>query len=143
MTKGWRRLRPKACRASAPRQVTRSSQITLWFLLAAALFMRAALPQGYMPERSASGAIAVALCGSDGLHLIPLADGAAPDEDRQRAEPPCAFAGLAAPTIPPHSLPELALPAPQVLAHADHAPVVALEAAPRLHPPSRGPPLPA
>jgi hypothetical protein len=125
--------------------VTRPSLPFLWLLLAAALFMRAVLPQGYMPERSDSGSIAVVVCGSGAIHRVPLADGTGrgEEEQQQRAEPPCAFAGIAAPAIPPHSPPELALPAPAALAQADRAPVVVPEAAPRLHPPARGPPLPA
>jgi len=122
--------------------VTRPSHPFLWFLLAAALFMRAVLPQGYMPERSTSGSIAVVVCGSGAVHRIPIGDGD-DREGQQRAEPPCAFAGLAAPAVPAPALAELLLPARAVLANADAERVVAPIAAPHIHPPARGPPLTA
>ena len=121
----------------------RTPRASLWLLLVAALFMRAFVPQGYMAERADSGAIAVTLCGSDGVHLIPLKQGGNPEKERQRAEPPCAFAGLGAPAAPPPALPELPLPAPATLAHADHPATPEPFAPQRLHPPARGPPLPA
>ena len=75
---------------------------TLWLLLAAALFARAFVPQGYMPERTAQSTIAVAICGSEGHWAIPLGDGdEAPDDENAAAEAPCAFAGLGAPALPP------------------------------------------
>lgn len=121
--------------------MTRPSHPFLWFLLAAALFMRAVLPQGYMPERSTSGSIAVVVCGSGAIHRIPIGDGDdRGDGQQQRAEPPCAFAGLAAPAVPAPALPELLLPARAVLARAQQARVIAPVAAPHLHPPARGPP---
>jgi hypothetical protein len=127
----------------ALRPVTRPSHPFLWFLLAAALFMRAMLPQGHMPERSESGSIAVVVCGSGAIHRISIGDGDDQEQERQRAEPPCAFAGLVAPAIPAPALPELRFPARAGLAHADPARVIAPVAAPRLLPPARGPPLPA
>jgi hypothetical protein len=123
--------------------MTRSCRPFLWLLLAAALFMRALLPQGYMPERSESGAIAVRLCNSASVHLIPLEGEAAPEEDRQRAEPPCAFAGLASPAIPSSAGSELPLPAVVAVAYVGFAPTVTQGAVPRLLPPATGPPLPA
>ena len=123
--------------------MTRSSQPFLWLLLAAALFMRAVLPQGYMPERSADGSIAVAVCGSDGVHLIPLEGRGIPDDDRPRAEPPCAFAGLGTLAAPLPAGFELAMPAPAERAFAATLAAVSVAAAPRLLPPARGPPLAA
>ena len=126
----------------------RPSRAAVLSLLAAALFVRAFLPQGTMPERLESGALAVALCGSDGVHLIPLKraqDGPEqdlPEQDR-RAEPPCAFAGLSAPATPPPALAALPVPA----AVLRESPVLAADgerAVPaRLFPPARAPPLPA
>lgn len=113
----------------------------LWLLLAAALFMRALLPQGYMPERAADGTIAVALCGSDGIHLIPLADES--DDDSQRAEPPCAFAVLTAPAVAPPAFAELAAPALAAVAFAKTFAAPAPTPAARLLPPATGPPLAA
>lgn len=128
-------------RASVTRARTRRA--SLWLLLFAALFMRAFVPQDYMPERSDSGAITVAICGSGGVHVIPLDDGAGSERDEQRAAPPCAFAGLASPAAPPPAGPDLPLPAPVAVAYADHPAAAASFAAPRLLPPARGPPLPA
>ena len=105
--------------------------------------MRAALPQGYMPERSDSGAIAVKICGSYDVHLIPLKHGSDPAKQRQNAEPPCAFAGLASPGLPPAL--ELDLP-PRKIARANFGtPAVAQPplATPRFLPPARGPPVSA
>jgi hypothetical protein len=114
----------------------------LWLLLAAGLFMRAVLPQGYMPERSDGGSIAVVVCGSDGIHLIPLKDETDPDEDRQKAEPPCAFAGLAALAFPPAS-PHTAAPARVAVGFAEASAQTRLAPSPRLLPPATGPPFAA
>ena len=105
--------------------------------------MRAFVPQGYMAKRADSGAIAVTLCGSDGVHLIPLKQGGNPEKERQRAEPPCAFAGFGAPATSPPAVPELPFPAPVALAYADHPAAFDAPAPQRLHPPARGPPLTA
>jgi hypothetical protein len=113
----------------------------LWLLLAATLFMRAVLPQGYMPERSDSGAIAVVVCGSDAVHLIPLKDGS--EEERPRAEPPCAFAGLGSPAVPPPAGFALAVTAHVEPAFASVPSTFSVAGAPRLRPPARGPPLAA
>ena len=121
----------------------------LWLLLFAAFlpqFMNpqgAVLPQGYMPERSADGAIAVVVCGSGGVHLIPLKDGADPEKERQRAEPPCAFAGLGGAAVPPPSFEELPFPKPEAVAYAEQAASGLAPSPTRLLPPSTGPPLPA
>jgi len=115
----------------------------LWILLAAALFMRAFVPQGYMPERSGDGAIAVAMCSSGGVHLIPLGDEeSAPENERKPADQPCAFAGLGSAALPP------ALPAPvpaiaSAVAYFGPSGPAEATSAPRLRPPARGPPLPA
>ena len=107
--------------------MTRSCRPVLWLLLAAALFMRAVLPQGYMPERTDGGSFAVVVCGSGGTHLIRLGGAADQPQERQRAEPPCAFAGLGTGTVPPS---EWAAPLAPAAPH-------------RLLPPARGPPLAA
>ncbi len=114
----------------------------LYLLLAAALFMRAFVPAGYMAERSDSGTIAVALC-SGGVHLIPLKqDREAPDEN-ERAEPPCSFAGLAAPALPPPLASELLAPTPVATAYAGDLASERVPLAHRLFPPARGPPFAA
>lgn len=119
----------------------RPSRASIWLLLAAALFMRALVPHGYMPERAAGGAIAVRLCNSDGVWLIPLEHGAKPGKDQQRAEQRCAFAGLGSPATPPLALPQMA-PRPAVrAAFALDRAAVEIGATPRLLPPATGPPL--
>lgn len=105
--------------------------------------MRALVPHGYMPERAAGGAIAVRLCNSDGVWLIPLDRGAKPDRDQQRAEQPCAFAGLGSPATPPPTVPDIApRPTSNAVFATDRA-AVEMVAAPRLLPPATGPPLTA
>jgi hypothetical protein len=114
----------------------------VWLLLAAALFMRAFLPQGYMPVRSDDGAITVTVCGAGHVLRIPTGRGEAPQRN-ERAEPPCAFAGLGSPALPAPARAELVAPEPVKPAIA-----VAPEAAPGpaaalFRPPVRGPPLAA
>jgi hypothetical protein len=124
--------------------VTRSrrSRASLWLLLAAALIMRAFVPQGYMPARSDSGTITVRVCGSGHVVQIPLGRGEAPDK-AERAQPPCAFAGLGSPALPPPAFAELAAPPPVAAAFAPVGPDASSVVAPRRLPPARGPPLPA
>lgn len=114
----------------------------LWLLLAAALFMRAFLPQGYMPERTESGTITVRVCGSGHVLQIPTGKDEAPDT-AERAEPPCAFAGLGTPALPPPAVAELRAPLPVERAFAQAGEAASLPAAPLPHPPARGPPLAA
>jgi len=120
----------------------RSSRTVLWLLLAAALFMRAFLPQGYMPERTASGAITVKVCGAGHVLQIPTGKGEAPDKS-ERAEPPCAFAGLGAPALPPPAAIALPVPGPLEMAFAPAGLAAPSPAVPLAHPPARGPPLAA
>lgn len=116
---------------------------TLCLLLAAALFMRAFLPAGTMAERSEHGAIAVKLCSSGGVHVIPLkGDKSAPD-DEQRAGAPCAFAGLAGAATPPPPLSEPVPPVSGALAYDEISTPADTLVPERLNPPARGPPLPA
>ena len=135
---------PAAAREPKRGAVTPAFRPTLWLLLAAALFARAFVPQGYMPERTAQSTIAVAICGSDGHWAIPLGDGdEAPDDENVAAEAPCAFAGLGAPALPP--APALGLQSISSAGDSYAGPVASslhAEGA-RLLPPATGPPLPA
>jgi len=116
----------------------RHPRALLWLLLAA-LFMRAFVPQGYMPERTGSGAITVKVCGSGHVLQIPTGKREAPDQ-ADRAEPPCAFAGLGTPALPP---PAGSKAAPPTAAEPVFA-AVSGSARPRSDvrplPPARGPP---
>ncbi|HEU4651937.1 MAG TPA: hypothetical protein VFS49_11050 [Croceibacterium sp.] len=117
----------------------RHPHAVLWLLLAAALFMRAFVPEGYMPERSASGAITVRVCGSGHLIKIPTGPRETPGK-ADRAQPQCAFAGLGIPALPPPAIAALPAPAPreELFAEAGGA---ALSLSPLLpSPPARGPP---
>ncbi len=111
----------------------------LWVLLAAALFVRAFVPQGYMPERAADSTITVAICGSEGHWAIP-AGKSAPAPEEARADPPCAFAGIGTPALPPGP----ALEVPTLALGAAHYPgpsrIVGAVGAEVLLPPVRGPP---
>jgi hypothetical protein len=119
----------------------RSSRL-LWLLLAAALFMRALVPQGYMAERDDAGAITVKVCGSGHVLQIPIGKDDTPDPD-ERAQPPCAFAGSGAPALPPPAVTELPL-RPVVESDYGRAASDAPRVVARLsHPPARGPPLSA
>ena len=117
--------------------------LATWLLLAAALLLRAFVPQGYMPQREAGGGISVSLCGTDGVWLIPLHKSVDDDQpDRQRAEGPCLLAGFAmAAGLPP---PAPVLPA---LPSAQRRPVEITfaqagdEVGAYLHPPARAPPV--
>ena len=120
----------------------RSSRTALWLLLAAALFMRAFLPQGYMAERTEQGAVTVRVCGSGHALPIPTGKDEAPARS-ERAEPPCAFAGLGTPALPPPAAADLPTPKRTEQAFAHAAEAVAPRAARLPHPPARGPPLAA
>lgn len=113
----------------------------LWLLLVAMLATRALLPPGTMPEREHRGTIAITLCNSDGVWLIPMGDGAAKkDGDRQQREnAPCAFASLAGGILPPDPV----LPAVPRTAATMRGQVVAATSVPvppRPLPPARAPP---
>ncbi len=123
----------------------------MWLLLVAALFLRAAVPQGTMPDAAGGRVVAVPMCNSPGLWHIALdrtdedsgEDAGDDSAGDQPAAAPCAFAGLGSPAAPPPVLPDLPPPA-----FADHAfALVAVPAAPPAlpapRPPARGPPLPA
>lgn len=106
-----------------------------WSLVALVLLLRAAVPQGYMPERADNGAITLTVCGSGGLVHIPL------EKDPPKADSApshCAFAGIGAADLPPPiALPERAWSGPEFAEH-EHAVQRAAALYPR--PPSRGPP---
>lgn len=116
----------------------------MWLLLAAVLFLRAFVPAGTMPERDDGGFVAVHLCNSDGVWLIPLGKAdSGPAKGENRGGEPCAFAGLGSPIVPPPDLPAFALPGPGAESFAPVRAFAALPPQQSLPPPARGPPLPA
>lgn len=106
-----------------------------WLLVALVLLLRAAVPQGFMPERTESGTITLTVCGSGGLLHIPIERDA---PARKPAPSHCAFAGIGAADLPP----PLALPERtwMPLEFAEAAEVAQATARLYPRPPSRGPP---
>lgn len=105
-------------------------------LVALVLLLRAAVPQGFMPERSESGTITLTVCGSGGLVHIPI-ERDAPTQKRVPSH--CAFAGIGAADLPPPlTLPERSWAPAEFAEQAEVAQGTA-----RLYPrpPSRGPPI--
>jgi hypothetical protein len=111
-------------------------------LLALVLLSRLLVPSGYMVGATAAGATGLVLCGP--------ASPATPDPHRGHgpgheapAEPPCPYAALAAPDLPPSPPVQPAAPMPD----PPPQPTVALEAARPAPaappPPATGPPVPA
>lgn len=107
-----------------------------WLLVLAVLTLRAAVPQGFMPEQKADGTLTLTVCGSGGLVHIPVQqDGPKP----KSAPSHCAFAGIGAADLPPPLvLPDIAWAVPEYL-ERNEAAQRATALYPR--PPSRGPPV--
>jgi len=127
----------------------------IWLLLAATLFLRSFVPQGYMPDRAPDGAIFLRLCDSIGTKLVRLGLDAGRHDRRehrhdrghekgeQHASQPCAFAGLTGPTAPPPPVPAIRPPAGAALLFEPGRAAEPGVAMPRPLPPARAPPLPA
>ncbi|MBN9504545.1 MAG: DUF2946 family protein [Altererythrobacter sp.] len=118
------------------------SRTWLWLLLAAALAMRAFVPQGYMVT-AGQDQIAISICTGQGPMIV-LVDRHGDDHshgDKQDAAQQCAFADLTVPgltAVPPVAL-ALALAFILALWLAEAAPLRLTQAG-RLRPPLRGPP---
>lgn len=71
-------------------------------LLAAALLVKAVMPAGFMPAVS-NGVVLVQLCSGQGLQTVAMTlPGETGDHDHDghgKADAPCAFAGLASPSL--------------------------------------------
>lgn len=115
-------------------------------VLALALLMKIVIPTGFMPTMS-NGQIVVSVCSGMGpatmIMTIPglehKSDG---DDHRSKAEQPCAFAGLSAPSLAAADTLLLAAAILFVLALGMRPLVLpASTAPPYLRPPLRGPPL--
>jgi hypothetical protein len=108
-------------------------------LIAAALLLRAALPQGWMLETDGAGDVTIAMCNSDMTVTIPFKPGHAPKEDGDEGGP-CAFAGHQTAATPPDGLVPLPLPLLAPAAYdATRAQALSPES-PHYLPPATGPP---
>lgn len=109
-------------------------------LVAVALLLQAATPQGWMLGENASGSITIEICNSDQQLVIPMRDQTPAHEDDDSAAKVCAFAGLQHAGI--DNDPNLSLPLPSLaLAAYDAVRERALSPdTPRFLPPARGPP---
>lgn len=112
----------------------------LWLLLAAAVFMRAFVPAGWMPDTSRADVLVVTVCNGGYQVAIPLDREGAPAQDEDHGEAPCLFAGFAAGApLGSAGLAPIALaPATQVRGTVPTPFLLARN--PRLTPPLRGPP---
>ena len=121
---------------------SRAKLALVWLLLAAALLVRAAIPQGYMTERADDGAVTVLICYSEAVWQIPVPEKKAPAGGEQdKAREVCAFAGLGTGAVPASSHFDLPLPQPVAKSFAvDRGPFV-LAAEARQRPPARAPPV--
>lgn len=102
------------------------------------LLLRAAVPTGFMPERTDAGTITLSICGgSGGVVHIPLDKERVPKGDSTPSH--CAFAGMGAPADLP---PPLVLQSLDWSSHHFAARAEAAQRAAALYPrpPSRGPP---
>ena len=115
----------------------------VWLLLAATLFVRAFVPQGWMPDRSGGGAFVVEMCNSDALLTIPVP--AHPDKPDQhdRDAGPCAFAGMTGPVVLPPDGPAIIAPLALSDAHFQSRVRALKLAQARSRPHSTGPPMSA
>ncbi|WP_066554015.1 DUF2946 family protein [Croceicoccus bisphenolivorans] len=112
----------------------------VWLLLAAAIFMRAVMPTGYMAQAKGDE-IVVGICNSDATWRIPLPAKHDKAKDHKN-QAPCAFAGFAQAAITTPPSPQFVAPDPVVEIRTPHPVRPFSTAPPRLLPPARGPPLP-
>lgn len=131
----------------ALRRLIRRHRTLAALVCAAALALRLLVPAGYMVSGE-SGRIAVTLCpGMAPVGAMPMMHHAMPGPDHQRsdmqghANAPCAFAGLAVPTLGAVD-PVLLAMVLAIVAALALLPVVPRRAGrvPHLRPPLRGPP---
>lgn len=117
------------------------SRTALWSLIVAALFVRALVPSGWMPDTGRTDVIIAKMCNADFTVRIPLKREKAPDRDGHQAQEHCVFGGLAGAGMLP-ALPVVPI-APPPAHQLRIATLVALDLVPPGHilPPGRGPPL--
>jgi hypothetical protein len=116
-----------------------AAQAAILALLALVLVLRTAIPAGYMIAPS-SGGLAFTLCEASVPAPSPHHQG---HETPAKPKPPCAYAALAAPALPPGPPLVLAPPPPPEASPAGGAGTAAIAPEPASPPPpSTGPPLP-
>jgi len=115
-------------------------------ILALALLMKLIMPAGFMPTVS-NGQIVVSMCSGTGpMEVVMTIPGLGHQPDNGgahggKAEQPCAFAGLSAPSLAAADPILLATAILFLLALGIRAPLLPASAAPPyLRPPARGPP---
>ena len=109
-------------------------------LLAAALLVRAVIPQGYMVESARPGGLTVTICHSDKVWQIPLEKNHMKHGKQSHGDPqPCAFAAMGAAT-PPADVAMLPLPEAVAGSFVSNEASFALRNTERQRPPARGPP---
>jgi len=87
------------------RMPRRVSNPALWLLIAAALFMRAVVPSGWMPATEGTNVLSMRICDSSGnastltreipMRAMPGHDGHGKGEQKNHQTSPCSFAGFA------------------------------------------------
>ena len=120
----------------------RHRAVAAW-LVALALLMKMLVPGGYMLDTSASS-LTVELCSGYGPMTMPMpgmAHHGGDKSDHGKAEQPCAFSGLSAPSLAAADPILLALSIAFIVATAFRASVPSLARMPAfLRPPPTGPP---
>ena len=109
-----------------------------------ALFMRAVIPAGYMPEQQSTGWV-ISLCSGQGVKMVIVDHDGQPveqDTNSDGAQSACIFTNLAAPALLAAPPVLLALAVAYIMARG-FAPTIeaARRLAERLRPPLRAPPI--
>ena len=124
------------------RYFLRHRALAAW-LVALALLMKVLVPTGYMLGMS-DGSITVELCSGYGpmtMSTPGMAHHGGDKSDHGKAEQPCAFSGLSAPSLAAADPILLALALAFIIATAFRAPIpVLVQARAFLRPPTTGPP---
>jgi len=119
-------------------------QAALLLAVLFALFMRAVIPAGYMPEQQSTGWV-ISLCSGQGVKMVIVDHDGQPveqDTNSDGAQSACIFTNLAAPALLAAPPVLLALAVAYIMARG-FAPTIeaARRLAERLRPPLRAPPI--
>ena len=113
----------------------------IWLLLAAAVFMRAIIPTGWMPDTSRNDALVVTVCNGGYQVVIPLGRDDAPVDSKAHGSSPCLYAGFGGDAPLGSLAPQLAAPPPPAQVRIAVLAPLALARTPRVTPPSHAPPI--